>query len=758
MAYSASTGQVSGTVASNAVVKDYTATITANDGVNPDVTATFTVTVTAASVSTPANSPPSIANPGSKSYAQGEAITAFAITVTDADAGDTVTVAVSGLPDGLAYSASTGQVSGTVDSNAVVKDYTATITANDGVNDAVTATFTVTVALAAITQTLNREVVLNSAPVITNPGNKFYTQGEAITAFAITVTDADAGDTVTVSVSGLPSGLAYSASTGQVSGTVDSSADAKDYTVTITADDGVNDAVTETFTVTVAARIVVIPPSDGRQGQPLVLNSAPVITNPGDKRYTQGDAITAFAITVTDDDAGDTVTVTVSGLPSGLSYSASAGEVSGTVDSSADAQDYTATITANDGVNDAVTETFTVTVALAAGSQSLNRLVTLNSAPVITNPGDKRYTRGNAITAFAIIVTDDDAGDTVTVSVSGLPDGLSYSASAGEVSGAVDASAVAKGYTATITARDGVNDAVTETFTVTVAAGSVVTPPVDGRQGPPRLETPANSPPVIVNPGDKVYTLGDVIHPFAITVTDAEDVPSVSVAGLPPGLLYSRITGRVSGTVSTIAVPKDYYATITADDGVNDPVTATFRVRALSRDDDDDDDDDDRRVVSVEDTEPTAEPAPTEAPTIRPPVWHTNPDDAGGAGGGTGTDAGGGAGSGSGGWLTPTPTPTPAAGSGLATPEPTVGVARAAALAAVVDAPRPTPRAMRDAPPATAPALPRVLPPSEPHGMDDGVIQLALKWSWWLLLLLALLAVLVAVVYFSSRENRYYLD
>ena len=87
-----------------------------------------------------------------------------------------------------------------------------------------------------------------AAPVITNPGDKTYEQGEAITAFAITVTDAD-GDDVTVTLSGLPSGLSYTS--GQVQGTVAGDAAIQDYTVTISADDGVNPAVTATFTFTI---------------------------------------------------------------------------------------------------------------------------------------------------------------------------------------------------------------------------------------------------------------------------------------------------------------------------------------------------------------------------------------------------------------------------------------------------------------------------------------------------------------------------
>ena len=182
----------------------------------------------------PGNGAPTITNPGNRQYVRGETIAPFPIAVTDPD-GDDVTVAVSGLPAGLSWAS--GQVSGTVAADAAARAHTVTVTANDGVNDPVTATFTITVAA-------------NSAPVIVNPGNKEYGRGETITPFSIGVRDAD-GDTVAVQVTGLPAGLSWSPSPGQVSGTVAADAAARDYTVTVTADDGVNEAVTGDFTIRV---------------------------------------------------------------------------------------------------------------------------------------------------------------------------------------------------------------------------------------------------------------------------------------------------------------------------------------------------------------------------------------------------------------------------------------------------------------------------------------------------------------------------
>ena len=278
----------------------------------------------------------------------------------------------------------------------------------------------------------------NRPPAITDPGNKAYVQRQMITAFPIAVTDAD-GDTVTVTVTGLPAGLTYSSETKRVSGTVAADAEAKAYTVTVTANDGTNDDVTDTFTITIG-----------------IGNMPPTIGTLTDRSYDQGQTIGAFSIEVTDQDDTE-VTVTVTGLPDGLTWSSEM--VSGTVATDATARDYTVTVTANDGTNDDVTDTFTITVAA-------------NSAPTITIPeGERSYERGEEITAFTIAVTDTDAGDAVTVTVEGLlPKGLMHSDPASgpvRVSGTVAADAEPKAYEVTVTASDGVARA-TVTFTITV--------------------------------------------------------------------------------------------------------------------------------------------------------------------------------------------------------------------------------------------------------------------------------------------------
>ena len=228
---------------------------TASDGYGGQVTRSASITITA-------KTSRSIAEGSAAGTAVGAPVTGTPYDDGDPETSDALTYSLTGnaADSGLfVIDSATGQIS--VATGASI-DYETddTYRETESHNDEVIAKFyrgkvnyTVDGHAAAIDVNILITDV-NPLPVITDPGDKTYKQGEAITAFDITVTDAE-GDEVTVTVSGLPSGLSYSAATGQVSGTVAQSAVLKDYTVTISADDGENDAVTETFTVTVTTYV-----------------------------------------------------------------------------------------------------------------------------------------------------------------------------------------------------------------------------------------------------------------------------------------------------------------------------------------------------------------------------------------------------------------------------------------------------------------------------------------------------------------------
>ena len=155
----------------------------------------------------------------------------------------------------------------------------------------------------------------NAPPVITDPGDKTYEQGEAITAFGITATDADS-DPLTVTLSGLPSGLSYA--NDQVQGTVAADVAAKIYTVTI-ADASAGEGDPITFTVTldkaVSGGLTVTPSfTDGtaEKGTDYSENTA-ALTFTGTAGETQSFTVETVEDEVTEEDETFTVSLTVSG-------------------------------------------------------------------------------------------------------------------------------------------------------------------------------------------------------------------------------------------------------------------------------------------------------------------------------------------------------------------------------------------------------------------------------------------------------------
>ncbi|MDE0231449.1 MAG: fibronectin type III domain-containing protein [bacterium] len=140
-----------------------------------------------------------------------------------------------------------------------------------------------------------------------------------------------------------------------------------------------------------------------------------------------------------------------------------------------------------------------------------------NSPPVITKPDDKRYSQGQTISPFAIIVTDDGSP---IVTVTGLPASLGYDPEEGMTSGAVASSAAPGSYVVTITADDG-EYVVTETFTVTVI---------------PHLSYAASS---------QLTRTASAVSPTAADSSVAERAPAsdslLSIFPIAPGLL--GITG-----------------------------------------------------------------------------------------------------------------------------------------------------------------------------------------------------------------------
>ena len=397
----------------------YTATLSVNDGVNPSVSDTTTVTV----ADVPTNDPPTVDAGPAVSGSTGDTLNLDG-TATDPD-GDTLTYAwtVTG-PCTLATPAA---VDTTVTCTAA-GTYTATLTVDDGVNPDVSDTTTVTVS----------EIPTNDPPTVDAGPDVAGTTEDTLT-LAGSASDPE-GDTLTYAwtVTG-PCTLGTPAA---ATTTVACSAPGS-YTATLSVEDGTNPAVTDTAGVEVTP-----PPND-----PPTVNAGPDVS---------GSINEALALdgTATDPD-GDTLTYawTVTG-PCTLATPAA---VDTTVTCTAPGT-YTATLTVDDGTNPPVSDTASVIVS---DGPPTNDPPTVDAGPGVAGfVGSSLTLNGSA---------SDPDGDPLTFawSVTG-PCTLGSPAAA-----VTSVSCTAPGtYLATLTVDDGVNPAVSDSASVTISeATDDTTPP-----------------------------------------------------------------------------------------------------------------------------------------------------------------------------------------------------------------------------------------------------------------------------------------
>ena len=389
-----STGLISGTVSSGALlIGSFVTTVSASDGTYFS-SATFNWTITSVGTVT-------LATPSNQTGAEGTAISTLTLSATDSTSGATLEYFAQSLPAGQVLDPSTGAITGTpAIGDAAYGPYSVTVVATDGTIFAQeTFTWTITDPVGFSTAASALSNVEGDTPSPT-----------------FGATDSTSG-TVVYTASGLPTGLSIDTSTGAISGTVALGSSAVGaYSVTVTANDSTYSA-SETFSWTIGSLVTLTAPT--------TLTSA------------EGSSVSASLSST--DSSGGNVTYFGIGLPQGWSVNSSTG-----------------TITGNTAIGAATIGSFNVTLVASDGTYG----TTQNVAVTVTNPIsilDVSSQSQDASSPVSLQVQTDYTGSgTLSYSATGLPSGLTINASTGLISGSLNTSATNRGsFVSTVVVTDG---------------------------------------------------------------------------------------------------------------------------------------------------------------------------------------------------------------------------------------------------------------------------------------------------------------
>ncbi|MGB7052007.1 MAG: putative Ig domain-containing protein [Acidimicrobiales bacterium] len=483
------TAALSGTPAIG-TLGSYPITITAGNGVNPNATQTFTLTVDQAPTVTSSNA--TIFTAGS----------AGSFTVTTSGNPTAALSKTGGLPSGVTFTDNgngTATLSGTP-AAGTGGSYPITITADNGVTPNGSQSFTLTV---------------DQAPAITSTASTTFSDGVS-SSFRVTTTG---NPTPALNETGsLPSGVTFTDNgngTASLSGTPSTSGS---FPITITATNGVGTAANQSFTLTVTS-----------------VEQAPAITSAGSATFNQGYA-GSFTVTTT---GTPTPNLSESGpLPSGVTFTDNGNGTATLSGSPTSNGSYPLTITAANGVNPDATQSFTLTV---------------DQAPVISSANSATFTEGSSGTFTVTSIGYPTAALTKT---GALPTGVTLTDDGdGTATLAGTPAAGTRGsYAITIKAANGVSPNATQSFTLTVDAA-----------------------PAITSSNSTTFTVGSS-GSFTVTST-GNPTPSLAETGsLPSGVSFvahANGTGTLSGTPAA-GTGGVYPLTITASNGVSPDATQSF--------------------------------------------------------------------------------------------------------------------------------------------------------------------------------------
>lgn len=367
-----------------------------------------------------------------------------AFVYNDPDAAVTYETTTS-LPTGLALDKNTGVISGKITDKNLVSDAPVQITvkAKDAANqfDSDPVTFNLTIQGLSFT-------------AFNVPAELTAYQGYSFTNSDISAVFEEAGVALEFSAQNLAPNLSINAQTGEITGTINSSAQEGTDTVEITVTD-------QTYGYTASKDISFT-----------VKTPSITITKPENVTIYEGyDFNQVIAEATVDVPEPGHITYSVTGLPNAIMFDSGTRTIRGAADAgTAQATPYTVTIEVGDGITTA-TQTFDMTV----------------KAPVLTVDAIQNVELYAGNSADINIGWTYEGPKTASATVTGLPEGLTYAN--GKITGTVTAAAVkADPYMVDVEVTDGTNTD-KRSFTITVKAKTEVPP----TQKPEELEWDGNT-------------------------------------------------------------------------------------------------------------------------------------------------------------------------------------------------------------------------------------------------------------------------
>lgn len=376
----------------------------------------------------------------------------------------------------------------------------------------------------------------NQAPLLSAIGNKNAIVGQPLN-FTATATDANAGQTLTFSLSGAPGGAVIDAVSGAFNWTPAATGSA---TFTVHVEDNGTPVKSDDEEITV---IVNDPPP----------NQPPVLDAIGNRNVIVGQAMT-FTANATDPDAGQTKTYSLGAdAPSGATIDGTTGVFTWTP---AATGDYTFTVSVSDNGSPVLTDDEQITVTVTEPPP--------NQEPVLAAIGSRPATIGQPLT-FTASATDADAGQVITYSLGeDAPSGAAINATTGAFSWTPSALG---SFQFTVRVSDNGSPVLTDAEQIVVTVGQ------------------PNQKPVLSDIGHKSLIIGQTLT-FTATVTDpdAGQTENFYLIDAPEDATIDATTGEFSWTPATTG--SFTFTVHVSDDGepaLSDEKQITVTVNAVNQ-------------------------------------------------------------------------------------------------------------------------------------------------------------------------------